>query len=108
MLGGRLKRHKGSAGVLLPGMEARLLKHDNAVPPSSALTSTENDCDVNEEGDLWLRSQNIAIGYWNNPKANSETFVGGWLRTGDRFRVDEHGNFWFADRAKVSCLSAPP
>jgi len=81
-----------------------VLKTDTAVPPSDPSVLTEADCGANEPGELWLRSPNIAIGYWNNPKANRETFVDGWLRTGDRFRVDEGGNFWFADRAKVGDL----
>jgi len=48
----------------------------------------------------------MALGYWNNPKANADTFVRGWLRTGDRFKVDEAGYFWFADRVKVRFIFA--
>ncbi|KDR83116.1 hypothetical protein GALMADRAFT_238939 [Galerina marginata CBS 339.88] len=100
MLGGKLKKIPGCTGVLLPGMEARLLKTADALPPSSPDEISDADSAVNEPGDLWLRAGNVALGYWNNPKANSETFIGGWLRTGDRFRCDAEGNFWFADRAK--------
>ncbi|KAH9480790.1 putative 4-coumarate--CoA ligase 2 [Psilocybe cubensis] len=100
MLNGKLKRISGCTGVLLPGMEARVLRSEDAVPPPSPDTVIPDDCEVDEPGELWLRSPNVAVGYWNNPKANRETFVGGWLRTGDRFRVDKDGNFWFADRAK--------
>ena len=88
MLGGKLKRINGCTGVLLPGMEARTVRDDGT------------EADMNEPGELWLRSGNIAMGYFNNPKANSETFVDGWLHTGDKFRIDENGYFWFADRAK--------
>jgi len=90
-LGGKLYRVNGSTGVLLPGMEARTVREDGT------------EAEVNEPGELWLRSGNVAIGYWNNEKANKETFVDGWLHTGDTFRIDEKGNFWFADRAKVRC-----
>ncbi|KAF9564169.1 acetyl-CoA synthetase-like protein [Agrocybe pediades] len=100
MLGGKTKRIPGCTGILLPGMEARLFKTDDATPPSDPTAPTDADCGLNEPGELWLRSANIALGYWNNPKANRETFIAGWLRTGDRFRVDAEGNFWFADRAK--------
>ena len=42
------------------------------------------------------------IGYWNNPVATKEAFLpNGWLRTGDRFRLDKKGSFWFEDRTKV-------
>ncbi|KAF5348471.1 hypothetical protein D9756_009591 [Leucocoprinus leucothites] len=87
-LGGKMKRIPGSTGVLLPGMEARLL-HDDGSPAG-----------VNEAAELWLKSPNIALGYWNNEKANKETFIDGWLKTGDKFRVDREGYFYFADRAK--------
>ncbi|KAF8887030.1 hypothetical protein CPB84DRAFT_1684829 [Gymnopilus junonius] len=100
MLDGKLKRIRGCTGVLLPGMEARILKTEDAVPSPSPDVNSEVDCDVNEPGELWLRADNVALGYWNNPKANKETFINGWLKTGDRFRLDEEGNFWFADRAK--------
>jgi long-subunit acyl-CoA synthetase (AMP-forming) len=57
------------------------------------------DAKVNEPGELWLQSDNVAIGYYNNEKANKETFVNGWLRTGDKFRVDKDGTFWYVDQS---------
>lgn len=59
------------------------------------------DADVNEPGELWLRGPNITSGYWKNEEANRQSFQDGWLRTGDIFRVDEDGYFWFSDRLKV-------
>lgn len=85
-------------------MEARILKTADVFPPSSPDVNSDADCDANEPGELWLRATNVALGYWNNPKANRETFINGWLKTGDRFRLDEEGNFWFADRAKVGSI----
>ncbi|KAK7050947.1 hypothetical protein VNI00_005059 [Paramarasmius palmivorus] len=88
IFGGKAKRIPGSSGVLLPGMEARIVRDDGT------------DADVNEVGELWLRGANISPGYYNNEKATQESFVDGWLRTGDKFKVDEEGYFYFADRAK--------
>lgn len=82
-----------------------LFKDEHSVP--SGTHSGEAGCKVNEPGELWLRSKNVSLGYWNNPKANRETFVGGWLRTGDRFRYDEEGYFWYADRVKVGTILIP-
>lgn len=87
-LGGLLKSVPGSSGILLPGMEARLVRDDGS------------DAGYNEVGELWLRGQNIVIGYWNNPNATQAAFVDGWLRTGDEFSVDKDGYFFYADRAK--------
>lgn len=88
-LGGKLKFVPGSSGVLLPGIEARILREDGTA------------ADFNELGELWLRGDNISPGYLENDKANRETFKDGWLRTGDYFRVDEKGYFWYGDRIKV-------
>ncbi|KAF7296989.1 hypothetical protein MIND_00931200 [Mycena indigotica] len=79
----------GSQGMLLPGIDARLVLEDG-----------KSDAAVNEVGELWLRGPSICLGYWNNPSANASTFVDGWLRTGDQFRMDEEGFFFFADRGK--------
>ena len=51
-------------------------------------------------GELLLRGPNVALGYWNNPKATAETFVGRWLHTGDVARVDEDGRLYVVDRTK--------
>jgi long-chain acyl-CoA synthetase len=51
-------------------------------------------------GELWVRGPNVVRGYWRNPKATAETFVDGWLRTGDIARLDEEGFCYILDRAK--------
>jgi long-subunit acyl-CoA synthetase (AMP-forming) len=72
-------------GILMSGLEARIVRDDG-----------ETDADTGEVGELWLRGCNVSPGYWNNPEANAKTFVeGGWLRTGDQFRVDEKGYFLY-------------
>ena len=51
-------------------------------------------------GELWARGPMIVKGYWNKPEASAETFVDGWVRTGDLARVDEEGFVYIVDRAK--------
>ncbi|MEO5723766.1 MAG: AMP-binding protein [Ilumatobacteraceae bacterium] len=51
-------------------------------------------------GELLIRGQNIVAGYWNKPKQTAETFVDGWLHTGDLARVDDEGFVQIVDRKK--------
>ena len=53
-----------------------------------------------EIGELWARGPMVVKGYWNNPEATAETFIDGWVRTGDLARLDEEGWCYIADRAK--------
>ena len=81
ILDGKGKDNVKATGILLPGMEARIVRDDGS------------EADWDEVGELWLRGENIVPGYWNNPEANATTFVDGWLRTGDKFRVDKDQYF---------------
>ncbi|TFK91928.1 acetyl-CoA synthetase-like protein [Polyporus arcularius HHB13444] len=78
----------GSVGLLLPGVEARVVRDDGTL------------AGPNEPGELWLKGENVALGYWRNEKASKETFVDGWLRTGDRFRIEADGHLYFVERSK--------
>ncbi|WP_395154277.1 class I adenylate-forming enzyme family protein [Ilumatobacter sp.] len=51
-------------------------------------------------GELLIRGQNVVAGYWNKPEQTAETFVDGWLRTGDLARIDHHGFVQIVDRMK--------
>jgi long-chain acyl-CoA synthetase len=53
-----------------------------------------------EVGELWACGPNIVKGYWNKPEATRETFVDGWVKTGDLARLDEEGFCFIIDRAK--------
>jgi acyl-CoA synthetase (AMP-forming)/AMP-acid ligase II len=51
-------------------------------------------------GELLVRGPNVVEGYWNKPEATEETFVEGWLHTGDLARVDDDGLLYIVDRKK--------
>ena len=51
-------------------------------------------------GELLVRGPNVVQGYWNKPEATAETFVDGWLHTGDLARVDDDGLLYIVDRKK--------
>lgn len=59
---------------------------------------------VGTVGELWARGPMIVMGYWNKPEATAETFVNGWVRTGDLARLDEEGFLYIVDRAKDMVL----
>jgi len=73
------------------------------VTPVSALKVVGPDgaeLPTGEVGELMAYGPNIVRGYWNNPEATAETFVDGWVRTGDLGRLDEEGFCLIVDRAK--------
>src|SRR6266851_99836 len=49
---------------------------------------------------LLIRGPNVVKGYWNKPEATAETFVDGWLHTGDVARLDDEGFVQILDRKK--------
>ncbi|KAG2034779.1 acetyl-CoA synthetase-like protein [Suillus americanus] len=91
MLNGHAKNKPGSPGILLPGVEARV------VCPDGSLAGP------NEPGELYVRGGSVALGYKGNDKASQETFVDGWVRTGDQIRIDEDEVLFFEDRTTASC-----
>lgn len=75
---------RGSPGVQAPEFDVRL------VGPGGA----ERD----DEGELWLRSPYNCLGYHKRPEVTADKLVGGWLRTGDVFRRDAQGFYYFKTR----------
>jgi acyl-CoA synthetase (AMP-forming)/AMP-acid ligase II len=47
----------------------------------------------------------VVRGYWGKPKETAETFVDGWLRTGDLARLDDEGFVYIVDRWKDMYIS---
>lgn len=69
----------GSSGSLLPGIEARIVT-----------TEGEEVTKLDTPGELWVKGPAITLGYLNNQKATEETFVDGYLRTGDEAVIKKH------------------
>ncbi|TDD29159.1 long-chain fatty acid--CoA ligase, partial [Nonomuraea terrae] len=53
-----------------------------------------------EVGELCVRGPNVILGYWNKPEATAQTFINGWVHTGDMAKIDEEGFVYIVDRAK--------
>jgi fatty-acyl-CoA synthase len=86
-------RKLGSVGKVIPTVAARVVD-DNM-----------NDVPVGEVGEIVYRAPTLMAGYWNNPKATTEAFAGGWFHSGDLVRQDEEGYVWVVDRKKDMIIS---
>ncbi len=69
---------KGSIGKTLPGLEVKL----------------------SNEGEILVRGENVASGYWKDAGVASVLDVDGWFRTGDLGERDADGNLYFKGRQK--------
>jgi acyl-CoA synthetase (AMP-forming)/AMP-acid ligase II len=76
--------HADSVGFAMPVVDLSL---DQPDPETSV-------------GELLVRGSNVVQGYWRKPQATAETFVDGWLHTGDLARIDADGLLYIVDRKK--------
>ncbi len=81
----------GTCGRVRDGVDVRLVDR--------------NDCEVpiGEIGEMLVRTDRpwaMNSGYNANPEATAEAWRNGWFHTGDAFRRDEDGYFYFVDRVK--------
>ena len=47
--------------------------------------------DINEEGILWIKGENVMSGYYNEPELTAKVMKKGWLCTGDIALIDSQG-----------------
>ncbi|WP_232466920.1 AMP-binding protein, partial [Alcaligenes faecalis] len=58
-----------------------------------------------ETGEVCVIGPAVFAGYYNNPKANAESFRNGWFRTGDIGHMDERGYVYLTGRASDMYIS---
>jgi long-chain acyl-CoA synthetase len=68
----------GSIGKALPGLEVEL----------------------SPEGEILVRGENVASGYWKDARVASVLDADGWFHTGDLGELDASGNLYFKGRQK--------
>jgi benzoate-CoA ligase family protein len=87
-LSNAVERQKpGASGARVPGFEIKLCDPDG------------HAVRIGEPGIMWVRGDSNAPFYWNRPDKTRETMREGWIYTGDRFREDADGYYWFEGRA---------
>jgi long-chain acyl-CoA synthetase len=72
------QRRIGSIGKPIEGVEVRLV----------------------ESGEMLCKADGVSLGYYKMPEKTAETFVDGWVHTGDKARVDEDGFYYITGRVK--------
>jgi benzoate-CoA ligase family protein len=83
-------------------------RHDNR-PGSSGVVLDGYECKLEDEagtvirgpgrGNLFVRGGSAIPYYLNKPEKTAETIREGWVRTGDVYRRDADGFFWFEGRS---------
>lgn len=77
----------GTTGRPVPGYEVELRGEDNQpVAPG-------------EVGDLYIRGPSAAHLYWTNREKTRSTFLGDWVRSGDKYVADADGFYTYSGRS---------
>lgn len=66
-----------SVGQLVPGCEAKIV-----------------------DGEIWVKSSSVMLGYYKNEEATKEALEAGWLKTGDLGYIDEDKFLYITGRKK--------
>jgi long-chain acyl-CoA synthetase len=72
-----------AAGLPLPGVQIKI-----------------NNPDQDGVGEIFIKGDNVMLGYYKNPKLTQEAFENGWFKTGDLGFFDEDGFLHIAGRKK--------
>jgi 4-hydroxybenzoate-CoA ligase len=90
----------GTAGIAVKDYDLKLVDESGA------------EVADNEIGELLVRGQSAALGYWNQREKSRRTFVGEWTRTGDKYVRRSDGVYVYRGRTddmfKVSAIWVSP
>lgn len=77
----------GSVGRRIDGYEIKIVDEDGQAVPRGRV------------GNLLVKGETAALAYVHQYERSRRTFLGEWLATGDRFREDDDGYFWYVGRS---------
>jgi len=77
----------GSSGKPVPGYELKIL--DEAGQPVAQ----------GEAGDLYVKGDSALALYWAQHEKSKRSILGEWFFSGDRYRVDADGFYWYEGRS---------
>jgi fatty-acyl-CoA synthase len=82
-------------GYAIPGVELRVVDHDEEDVPRDGKTM----------GEILARADGVMQGYWQQPAETAHALRGGWFHTGDMATIDESGSILIVDRMKDIIVS---
>ncbi len=74
--------------MVVPFLDLKICNEDGTEQP------------IGKQGEIVVKGGNVMAGYWENPRATSETIRNGWLYTGDLGYLDEDGYLYVLGRSK--------
>lgn len=77
----------GSSGTTVPGYEIKLVGADG------------HEAAIDEPGDMYVKGDSMLASYWHRRDKNKASLYGEWYFTGDRYRRDADGFYWYEGRA---------
>jgi 4-hydroxybenzoate-CoA ligase len=90
----------GSTGKSVPGYDTKIVDENG------------RELGVDEIGELIVRGPSAGEGYWNQRAKSRHTFCGEWTYTGDKYRCDKDGYYYYCGRTddmfKVSGMWVSP
>ena len=121
ILGGELKTIICGAAVVSPYLAGEYIKLGVTLCAGYGLTETANLVSGNpetvafpesvgllypgqeyrvENGELWIKGDNLFTEYYRDPEATAAAFEDGFFKTGDLVRFDEEGRLYITGRCK--------
>lgn len=77
----------GTTGRAVPGYEVELRDETGRAVPDG------------EVGDLYIKGPSAALMYWSNREKSRATFLGEWIKSGDKYRCLPNGYYVYAGRS---------
>ena len=77
----------GSSGKPVPGYELKILDDTGKSVPTG------------QAGDLYVKGDSALALYWAQHEKSKRSVLGEWFFSGDRYRVDEDGFYWYEGRS---------
>jgi benzoate-CoA ligase len=77
----------GSSGRPIPGYELQIRDEEGTVQGPGGM------------GELFVKGESALAGYWHHRDKTRRSLHGEWFATGDRYRLDDEGFYWYEGRA---------